>query len=441
MITSETATIDVRRQELNGCVADGDLKRASDRLLDFARDYASGTDLMNQAIVLSGKARMLLRRARIEQSEIDDQAAGLLDSILALSDDIASRYATLLSATVRVGEAAPTVSTTQPQSAKVSQASPLFGAAGPEVHGMAERQVLVRVSQLRKTHRKAEVPFSLADISFEIGEGELVGVLGPNGAGKTTLLRSVAGELAPDAGTVHLAFASDRVEARRRIAYVRQQPARWWGSVEEAVTYAAVIRGVSESELTSQVQYALHRLSLDRYSTSPWSELSVGFQMRVELAKAIVWKPKLLVLDEPLAPLDIGAQYAFLQDLRDLARSESAPMGVIMSSQHIDETEACADKVLVLLDGRQRYFGTAALIQSEHVIIEAQSEADVRPALEFLRTVGMTAVQRAGFRYRFTFDKRLSAHQAIAAVVQRVPSVKVVQDVSSSARRLFSEEF
>jgi ABC-type multidrug transport system ATPase subunit len=121
--------------------------------------------------------------------------------------------------------------------------------------------------------------------------------VGVNGSGKTTLLRVLAGEIATDAGTLAYPLLCpnplDWLRIRSQIAYVPQRPSRWYGILEENLYLHAALRGLTGRANEDEVEFILHRLGLEIYRKARWHEISGGFQMRFELAKALVGHPKL----------------------------------------------------------------------------------------------------------------------------------------------------
>ncbi len=135
----------------------------------------------------------------------------------------------------------------------------------------------------------------------------------------------------------------DWIKIKNQIAYVKQEIPKWHGSLRENLHFDS-IHGIKGLQNKKDVDFILHRLGLIEYQNREWNELSGGFKLRFTLAKALVWKPSLIILDEPLANLDIHAQILVLNDLRDLANSSKYPVSIVISSQHLHEVEHIANK-------------------------------------------------------------------------------------------------
>jgi ABC-2 type transport system ATP-binding protein len=168
--------------------------------------------------------------------------------------------------------------------------------------------VVLHCTNIRKTYRRGD--FALDKISFEIRYGEIVGVVGRNGNGKTTLFRVLVGELRPDTGALQFPAIDARgasprwSRVREHIAYVPQDLPSWSGSLRSNLHYEAAFHGVRGADNEREVDYIVERLGLTNELDQRWHELSGGYKLRFALARALVWKPKLVILDEPLANLD-----------------------------------------------------------------------------------------------------------------------------------------
>ncbi len=209
--------------------------------------------------------------------------------------------------------------------------------------------------------------FELKDISLSLKAGEITGLVGENANGKSTLLKIIAGEMAPDKGS--LSYGSIENEQpfnwghiKNKIAYLPQELVKFAGSVKKMLQYSAALHGIYGAQNDYEVRYIINRLGLTKYENANWDDLSGGYKLRFALAKTLVWKPKLLVLDEPLANLDINTQIKVLNDLRNLCQSIKDPIAVILSSQNIEEVEAVSDNMVVLINGEMRYNNTVARI-------------------------------------------------------------------------------
>jgi molybdate transport system ATP-binding protein len=205
------------------------------------------------------------------------------------------------------------------------------------------------------------------DVELDIAPGEVVALLGPNGAGKTTVLRALAGLVPLDAGRIAIdgsavddPSADVFVEPQQRPIGVVFQDYLLFAhlSVVENVAFGLRARGVSRSGSRSTARSWLDRLGLSAYADERPRSLSGGQAQRVALARALATSPRLLLLDEPLAALDVGTRATVRRDLRDHLRT-FVGMRLLVTHDPVD-AHALADRVAVVEQGRIVQAGTLA---------------------------------------------------------------------------------
>jgi zinc/manganese transport system ATP-binding protein len=204
----------------------------------------------------------------------------------------------------------------------------------------------------------------LRDVSLHVAPGEFVAVLGPNGAGKSTLMRTILGLIPAAEGSISVLGQSSR-QARRRIGYLPQRQgfdaatrirgsdlvtlgldgARW--GLPLALTPRARARRRSERERVTEV---IARVGATAYAQRPIGDLSGGEQQRLLIAAALVRRPALLILDEPLDSLDLPNQAAVAALVGDIARSEN--VAVLLVAHDVNPLLAHLDRVVYLAQGR-----------------------------------------------------------------------------------------
>lgn len=202
---------------------------------------------------------------------------------------------------------------------------------------------------------------ALCDVDLEVGDDELLVVLGPTGAGKTTLLRTVAGLEDPDRGSVEMAGQDvTRAEpAARDVALVFQNFSlypRW--SVRENLEFPlrAPGRNLAEQEIQRRVGWAAELLKIGHHLERSASRLSGGEMQRVAIGRAIVRRPRLFLMDEPLTNLDAKLREALRVELLELRRELRIPMLFVTHDQA--EALSMGERVVVLSEGRVLQTGT-----------------------------------------------------------------------------------
>jgi ABC-2 type transport system ATP-binding protein len=207
---------------------------------------------------------------------------------------------------------------------------------------------------------------SLQGVSFSVTSGDLFALLGPNGGGKTTLFRIVSTLIRPTAGSVEV-FGIDAVnkpaEARQTMGVVFQSPAiDPWLTVLENLRHHGYLYGLSGSRLGRGVERALERFGLTPRAHDRAGALSGGLRRRLELAKALLPEPRLLVLDEPSTGLDPSARRELIGELARLR--DDAGTTVVLTTHLMDEAAAC-DRVGILHEGRLVAIGSpSSLIET-----------------------------------------------------------------------------
>lgn len=225
---------------------------------------------------------------------------------------------------------------------------------------------------------------ALDDVSFEIASGSLTVLLGQNGAGKTTLFSLITRLYDNRSGAIRVyGFDVSRQpsEALARIGTVFQQRALDLDlTVAQNLHYHAALHGIGRRDAAARIEVELGRQGLLERANTKVRQLSGGQMRRVELAQALLHRPRLLLLDEPTVGLDIGSRQALLDHVRHLCRSES--IGVLWATHLIDEVQD-DDQVVILHKGRVMARGDVA------TVIRDAGASDIRQA--FGRLTGIDA--------------------------------------------------
>jgi iron(III) transport system ATP-binding protein len=208
------------------------------------------------------------------------------------------------------------------------------------------------------TKRFGDFP-AVDDVSFQVAPGELFFLLGPSGCGKTTLLRLIAGFYEPDGGSI---LFGDRDVAqlpaeKRNTGMVFQNYALWpHMNVSENVSFGLEMHSVPKVERKGRIEKALAMVQMAEYAEHLPSQLSGGQQQRIALARALVFEPDIVLLDEPLSNLDAKLRLEMRQQIKRLHDE----LGLTMIYVTHDQTEALsmADRVAVMQSGKVSQIGT-----------------------------------------------------------------------------------
>jgi branched-chain amino acid transport system ATP-binding protein len=228
--------------------------------------------------------------------------------------------------------------------------------------------------EIRHVSRSFQTTLAVNDVSFSVQEGELLGLMGPNGAGKSTLFNLIAGVLPPSAGEIVYDGKSvtgwkAHEMARVGIARTFQIPKPYRQlSVIENVMLSAFLREKSVAGARKLAEATLHDVGLNDYAGSPGNSLTVGLLKRLEVARALAMRPKLVLFDEIMAgltPTEVGAMTKFVAEL------PSRGITVIWVEHVLYAIMKTATRMIVINRGRQIAEGTPAVVARDPAVVKA----------------------------------------------------------------------
>ncbi|MCO4819538.1 MAG: ABC transporter ATP-binding protein [Bacteroidetes bacterium] len=287
--------------------------------------------------------------------------------------------------------------------------------------------------------------FQLQVPNITLSEGAIVGVVGENGNGKTTLLNIVAGELEASGSLNYFGEEvkqdTDWSALKSKIAFIPQRIPRWYGSLIQNLKLKAALDGIPAEESDAYLDEILSFLGLMDYKHLKWTEISTGYRLRFELARMLIGKPNLLVLDEPLANLDINTQQKFLSDLKNILQDKSYSTAVILSSQQLHEIETVSDHMIFLRKGESVFSGAVNELEADHdqFVFEVQVEAaDKARLLTYLQANNLT-YGATGEYLQVSIDKTGTSNDFLSDLIKEGFTVKYYRNISKSTKRLFNQ--
>ncbi len=294
-------------------------------------------------------------------------------------------------------------------------------------------KVLALVKEIEKQYTASS--FKLYPISFKIHTGKIIGVVGENGNGKTTLLGCLSGMLSITAGSIIYKdiAQSGYYAVKHKVAFIPQRIPEWYGLLKDNLNFSASIAGLFDAENIRNVNFMMERLGLTKYAHLTWSQISSGYRTRFEIARVLLQKPQLLILDEPLANLDIKAQQTLLMDLKFMTKSQNQPIGVVLSSQQLHEVEKVADTMFFIKNGKCIHQSDSST-NSVDAVLEIESKVS-REALE-QALQGNATIQFNGGIFTLT-SSMLSTKEMLMILMENNIEINYSRDITHSTKRYF----
>ena len=409
-------------------------KHGMDLLLDFARLYAVDEQAENDIVLCQfilasnteGSSNFDSTATNIQHptSDIENtEGSSVIEKLKAIADKIVENYDAEKSAAFKEQQAALAATAAKRQ---------------------RQNDVVLVAENIQKTYKSSG--FTLTVDKLELRLGEITGLVGENATGKTTLFRILAGDLAPQQGGLRYPFFNPKnklpwTHLKLKIAYVPQELPTWEGSLIENLQFEAARHGIVGKDNDNAVAYIIQRLGLALHTHKSWRELSGGYKLRFALAKALVWKAQLLILDEPLAHLDIKTQMIVLNDLRDLAKSLHQPIAIIVSSQHLHEIEAVADQMLFMREGHLDNLGRTQDMGNQRTVnlFELACAVPFDDFTKQLQGFDYQKVWQNGMSYFISTPLSITGEKLLQHLAAQHIVVNYYRDVSHSVKMKFYE--
>jgi ABC-2 type transport system ATP-binding protein len=269
--------------------------------------------------------------------------------------------------------------------------------------------------------RKYGLVTAVDDVSFAVGNGEIVGLLGHNGAGKTTIMKMLTGYLEPTAGTASIDgydISVQRRQAQALIGYLPENcPLYPEMTVVEFLDYAAELKGIAPGERSQALRDAVAATGLADKVAEPIANLSRGYRQRTGVAQAILHKPKIVILDEPTNGLDPSQ----IAQMRNLIKALAETATVILSTHILQEVRAVCQRVLVVnrgklaLDARMDDLGGPGRLR----LVTSGPPDVIEPLigrLELVKSVERLGAEEIGHAYALNLNGHAAASVAPAVV-------------------------
>lgn len=397
--------LNTRLEEIRLCLQNEDLNRAGQRLLDLTYDYSFSQSFRNSALDL--------RKTYNEGKQLGKNK----NTNEHLLQDYNNFYQSILSE------------------------------APSEIISPPELRTIARIDNISKKFSSHLHNFHFRPISMDLVQGNIIGLVGENGNGKTTLLRMVAGDLAIDGGSIEYYFDGVPVQnweyIKKKIAFIPQRLERWYGNAYDKISFDAAIKGFHSELNKEKVDFIIHRMGLTNFRELTWTQLSSGYKLRFEIAMALVWEPSLLILDEPLANLDIQAQELLLQDLRSLSRSLRNPLSIILSSQQLHEVETVADQIIFLKNGEAVFNGNLNDFRKEDTsnTFEISGDLNYQDLNRLLSHWEDIKIEQSVSAFTISCSNKHSKEDLFRILLDNKLGISYFRNISGSTKKLFSDKY
>ncbi|MDA0753552.1 MAG: ABC transporter ATP-binding protein [Candidatus Marinimicrobia bacterium] len=212
------------------------------------------------------------------------------------------------------------------------------------------RNLAIKINKLFKSYDDVK---AVQGIDLEINKGEFYGLLGPNGAGKSTTINSITSLVKPSDGNIEIFgknIENDFRFARSQVGIAQQEVSTdWFFPLEQLLYFQAGFYGVSRSLAKERIEYLLEKLGLSKHRTKKMRELSGGMKRRLQIAKALVHDPEIIILDEPTAGVDVELRHDLWLYLQELHKDGKT---ILLTTHYIDEAELLCERVGIIDKGK-----------------------------------------------------------------------------------------
>lgn len=288
---------------------------------------------------------------------------------------------------------------------------------------------MITVSNLTKTFGTQTV---VSNVSFTLEPNTATALIGPNGAGKTTTLSMLTGLLAPTSGSIEIAGVKD---IRREIGFLPQYPQFYpWLTALEFTEMAAKLSGVPGPTAKKEAERVLAFVGLEEAMKKKTATFSGGMKQRLGMAQAIVHKPKLLLLDEPVSALDPVGRREIMNLLKELQQQTT----ILYSTHILNDAEEMTDQLLFLRKGELVESGSLtevrAKFEAPRYRIEFVTQED---ALQFTSQSQLSATAAGSTVYVEIVEERPKMQQLLERLAASKFAVTKVERVTASLEEIF----
>lgn len=435
-----SANIEERSQQILELLSTNDLDEAIKRFLDFTKDFNKSDNYAQKVGITSSRAYHNWKRDKQSNILSPNEEARRINKIV---QDIIDQVHTLKEEYLKQATTSSFLVSLDNQPVLDSQEVTILKDASSFEVDQQVKQVAFKGDKLEKAYTS----FLLRDVSISLRLGEIVSLVGKNASGKTTLLNLISGTKKANRGQMsYPALCSNKkldwLQVKHQMSYLPQMLTNWnQVNLKRFLSYQAATKGITGSKNEEAVEWIIQRMGLQDHIHKKWASLSTGYKWRFEIARSLVWNPKLLLLDEPLANLDIIAQEAILEDLRNLATSPRNPIAILISSQHLTEVDRVTDYTIYLVDGKVEYYGKTEDIgkQKHHKTFELISDISREKLAQALSVLNIKVAPKYRDKHLLKTISTIQTLDIMKALVQANINITGLTDISNTSKTWFYE--
>ena len=280
---------------------------------------------------------------------------------------------------------------------------------------------------------------ALKGVSFEVEEGAFFGLLGPNGAGKSTLINSMSGLVTPTSGSIQVQgfdVIDDYRQTRRRLGLVPQELiSDPFFSIRELLELQSGYYGIRGKEQKLWIDELLERLALTDKTHAITNELSGGMKRRVLIAMALVHKPRVLVLDEPTAGVDVDLRHTLWEFTKELHQKGHT---IILTTHYLEEAEALCEKVAIMQGGEVKALDSTADLLATHPFRYIRVSLEEKNAV-LNDALASRLVESDASGHLFKMENELSMSDMLGMIHQSGLHIKDVRSRDATLEEVFMD--
>ena len=266
----------------------------------------------------------------------------------------------------------------------------------------------IEVSSVAKSFGATQ---AVADVSFDVYQGEIFGLLGPNGAGKTTTIRLILDIFKPEKGIVSILDGSMTEAKKDRIGYMPEDRGLYQDiPLDRCLIYLGTLKGLSRVEAHERLDGFLEHFDLADHRKKKVKELSKGMQQKAQIINTVLHHPELIIIDEPFTALDpINTQLVkdLMQELRDQGTT------IIMSTHQMHQVEELCDRIVLIDEGRDVLYGNLEEIRRRY----SGNAVLVRSAGELPSVAGAEVVSQHNGTFKLTLAEGTSPQDVLSGLI------------------------